>query len=85
MTEPSKRTGDPIHAELPLLTVPKPEQKLYRESEGDGGEYNSCLHGRKRAKLHESVPFPVLQVRAWMRLSFLSVCWPDYNLFRECR
>lgn len=59
---PSNRTESGIHLELPSRTLPKPERQLYREPEGEGGEYDYYLHGRKRAKLHDSVPCPVSQV-----------------------
>lgn len=58
----SNRTAGSLHAQVPSLAVPKPERQLYREAEGEGGEYDFYLHGRKRAKLHESVPCPVSQV-----------------------
>jgi len=58
----SNRTEGAIHAELSSLTVPKPERHLYREPEGEGGDYDLYLHGRKRAKLQESVPCPVSEV-----------------------
>lgn len=50
------------------LTVPKPERQLYREAAGEGGEYDLYQHGRKRAKVHDGVASPVLQVSMveWM-------------------
>ncbi|KAG0601139.1 hypothetical protein M758_11G086800 [Ceratodon purpureus] len=43
------------------LAVAKPERQLYREAEGEGVEYDLYQHGRKRAKGHDGVAYPVLQ------------------------
>jgi len=54
-------SGGGLAAELPPLTVPKTEKQVHREPE-EGGEYDLYLHGRKRAKVQESVPCPESQV-----------------------
>lgn len=62
INDASNRMEGAIRTELLSVPVPKPERQLYREPEGEGGEYDFYLHGRKRAKLHDSAPCPVSQV-----------------------
>lgn len=61
------------------LAAPKPEPHLY----GDGGdegeeECDFYLHGRKRSKLHDSLPAAAVQVRRGL---FLPAYFPFFCLF----
>ena len=60
--EPSSRVQVPTLSLPKALTVPKPERQLYREAEGEGGEFELYQHDRKRAKVHDGVAASVLQV-----------------------
>ena len=57
------------------LAVAKPERQLYREAEGEGVEYDLYQHGRKRAKGHDGVAYPVLQVSVvWIDVVWVGPC-----------